>query len=160
MGEIANLLVGLATFILSLVVWKSSQRQARSEYTRSLQDAWNAFNTTVLATEENIQAADSLHKSDSTPSGMDRRQLWLSFVLLNALQASYLGMQERLVDESYARRTLSQLLDPLLLDNSFYMLTQERGYHPDFSKYCENRRKALKPRDEVRIEVARKEAMP
>ena len=144
LSTIANFLVALATLLLSVYVLKSSRRQARSEYTRSLQDAWNTFNTAVLASEANIQAAGRLHKSDSTPSDMDGHQIWLSFVLLNALQSTFLGKEEKLVDQEYAEKTLTQILDPLLLDDSFFILTQKRGYHPKFVEECQARLKALK----------------
>lgn len=140
MEFLANLLVALSAFVLSVVVWKSSRRLAQAEYTRSLQDAWNTFNTTALASTENLRAAETLLGADS-PVPKDGRKLWMTFVLLNALQATFLGWRSGLVDESYAEKTLVDVLKPLLSDDSFFALIEERGYHPEFSKYCRTLRK-------------------
>jgi hypothetical protein len=133
---VANLILALAAFVLSIAVWVSSKRLSKAEYTRSLQDAWNAFNTAALASDANLLAAEALHGPNSS-APEDARRTWMAFILLNAFQATFLGLEGKLVDKPYAEKTLKDLLHPLLGDDFFYSLTQGRGYHPDFSKYCE-----------------------
>lgn len=149
---LVNLLVAIAAFVLSVVVWKSSNRLAKAEYTRSLQDAWNALNVAALASDENICAVETLYGPNS-PAPQDGRKVWMTFVLLNALQATFLGWKGKLVDEAYAEKTLKDLLHPLLLNDFFFPLTQNRGYHPQFSEYCYVQR-------DTEIQRVGSEAMP
>ena len=72
--------------------------------------------------------------------------MWMTFVLLNALQATFLGWKSKLVDEAYAEQTLKDLLHPLLPNDFFYSLIKNRGYHPKFSEYCDEKRLLEKQR--------------
>jgi hypothetical protein len=140
---IAQTVLGLATLALALLILRTSRRERRAESARIMQELWNVVNTLALSNDEVLQIIDVMADPKTLSHDLERRRKrWISFVVLNAFQAAYLGMRDSILDRSYAERTLEQLLPELLMDEEFYALTQGRGYHPSFSSYCASLRES------------------
>lgn len=98
----------------------------------------------LCADQESLPIARYLDDPWSPPELLVmQRKRFLSHLYLNALEASFMGLKMRMVKRRTAYRTLQQILDPLLIDNYVFRLTQTCGYDPDFSRYCQKRRYRL-----------------
>jgi hypothetical protein len=140
-AEETRLILAGAALVLSLVVLFSSRMIARAHYMHQMQNTWNAYNSAVISKQELLDASIALGNETSKLKPREHHyKISLAFLLLNPLQAAWIGMRHGLVSRSYAKANLEQILVPLLEDEDIYNLTQNRGYHPGFAKYCKNQR--------------------
>lgn len=99
-GSAAQVLIAIAPIVLSWVVWKSANKLAQAEYTRSLQESWVAANTAILQNEKLLKLSDELFgyvSNDSNPDYHAKR--YLGFLYLNILEAEYLGLKAGLISD-------------------------------------------------------------
>jgi hypothetical protein len=135
--ESLQLLIAVVGVGISVVIWISSKRVARARYQRALQSSWNDFNLAALESEENLEAAEWLNNLDSDGDPPDlRRVRFMTYLVLNAIQASYLGERAGVVDQVYTEQNVEHLLPPIVLRDELFQLTQSQGYHPAFSLEC------------------------
>ena len=140
---VAQSCIAIAAFLLSLVLWIITRRQARVEYTRSIQESWNALNLSILSNPKLAPIADSLFQFPTGPSTEEAHlKRYLGFLCLNVLEAAYIGHNAGLVERSYHFESIAHILTPLLSDPEIAKLVQVGGYHSEFVKFCENRRRA------------------
>lgn len=136
-AESSRLILAAAALFLSLVIFFSSRMIARAHYMHQMQNTWNAYNSAILSSDELMNASIELGNATTHDKGKAHNQkISLAFLYLNALQAMWIGNKYKLVSKEYADANLNHLLNPILVDDEIYSLTQNRGYHPGFSRYC------------------------
>jgi hypothetical protein len=154
-SAVAQSVLALGTFVLSYVIWKASVRASRADFTRSMQDYWNTINSLALSDDELLRIADTLNGPNIASDSIEtRKRRWFSFFYINAFHTTFLAMESGLLERAYALQTLEQLMVPILADDDFFRLTQERGYHSKFAEFCQQHRpNALSPGSATRDEA-------
>jgi hypothetical protein len=143
-SAMAQTAIALATVVLSLVLWRNSKRHARAEYNRTIQESWNQLNALVLENPKLSPIADSLFGVAADDASEEARlKRYLAFFALNILQATFLGHQAGLVEQSYHLEGTFHVLNPMLRDPEIVELLKFGGYHPAFVAFCEKRRSDL-----------------
>jgi hypothetical protein len=142
MSGIAQTLLAVATLVLSWVVWKSAGRLARAQYILSLQQSWMTFNSTILQRPELVKATDEILGIPPTDAAsMNRR--YVSLMMLNVLEAEFVGERAGLSDHGYHHEAIVDILDPMLKNNpELISHIRNYGFHSDFVALCEERAKA------------------
>jgi hypothetical protein len=131
----------LLTVITFYLVWKSTRHIALMQYTRSIIDAWNTVNMLPLQHPELIPIAKDFQNPYPNNDSLEKqRKRWFTFIYINALYTSFMGIENGIADRAYATQGLHDLLHPLLDDDDAFRLTQNRGYHPKFARYCAKQR--------------------
>ena len=92
----------------------------------------------LAAKEPEISIAiDSILGMESPNEDMfAQRRRWMTFVILNSLQSYFFGMSDGVIKKEYANQVFEQLLPPILQQEDLFPLSQNRGYHPQFSIFC------------------------
>lgn len=136
-------LLALAALILSWVIWKSAGRLARAQYILSLQQSWMTFNSTILQRPELVKATDAVLGVPATEESVATRR-YISFMMLNVLEAEFVGAKAGLTDHSYHQEAMADILDPMLRINpDLIVQIRNYGFHSDFVALCEERAKAV-----------------
>jgi hypothetical protein len=136
----------LGTLAIPLFIWISGKRLAAAQYVRDLQDLINQINVLALQTDDNLLTLAHVNGMDAYAENVGgMRKAYLTFVCLNAFQAEFLGVKAGLVHAKFGYSALKQLIEPMLRDELVWRLVSERGYHPDFVRYCAQLRKVPSP---------------
>lgn len=151
-SAVAQSVIALATLLLSWVLWRSSKRHARLDYTRTIQESWNQLNLAILANPKLAAVADTVFGTPpeemSEEAGLKR---YMAFFTLNVLEACYLGHQSGLASEAYGSKGICEVLDPLLRDPENAKLVTFGGYDADFVAFCRDRMSSLSSKPQIQL---------
>lgn len=143
-GVFGQAAMAVATMVLSYVVWRSAIKISRAEYTRSLQDSWIAANVAILQNQCLPRIADEVlgHPFKDSDDNYHTKR-YVRFMLLNILEAEHLGSKSGLIDPTYHRQSLKEILDPIIKDSDAMDQLRKGGYETSFVKVCEERHRLL-----------------
>jgi hypothetical protein len=123
------------------------------EHEKMLMNMINETNKTLLSSDENIKAIidrwSKLYKINENENENENekflkfRKIWIIFMELNYLEATFLSLDRKMIDEDFANPILERLLDYYILDQESYDLILLAGYSRKFQDHCKNRRKEL-----------------
>lgn len=137
---IFQILMAFGTLLLSYVIWRGSNKIAKTEYTRSIQDSWITANVAVLESEELCKIAYELTNTKSYPQSLDEnsfyRRRYLKFLYLNIIEAVIIGKSNGMIDDDYSSEISKDLLEILLRDPETIDQIDKGGFSSLFVKYC------------------------
>jgi len=134
---LAQTIIAASAAVISYVTWSTGRRRARAEFSRTMNTQWNKLNILAAKEPELGAAIDRiLGMENPTEDVLARRRRWMAFAILNSLQSYFFGMSDGLIKKEYANQVFEQLLQPILQQEDLFLLTQSRGYHPKFAKFC------------------------
>lgn len=136
--------IGLTTLLLSWVVWRSSQRHMKAEFSRSMHENWTTLNNAMLQSERIARICDeTIFKitPDNTQGDPDfhlRRHV--IFMHLNITEADYKGYKAGLISKD----VLDEAIDDLLMPGfeNIIELLENSGFGKEFTEYCKSRHRA------------------
>ena len=156
-SEIIQIIIGsveiLATLLIAYTVHRQAKTLKKVEIHSRAIEAYNILNRLAISSDENLIAFDSLGRENVNESIEIRRKRWCAFVWLEALQVTFYGFKVKMIDEVYARQALDQQLKIILKDSIVYDSVCERGFHPDFVKYCKEIKKQIDKIDEANPKI-------
>jgi hypothetical protein len=133
----AQTIILAAAAVISYIAWSTGRKRERAEFSRNMNDQWNKVNVLAAKEPELGDAIDRiLGVEDPTEDIVAKRRRWMAFVILNSLQSYFFGVSDRLIKRDYANVVFEQLLLPILQQDDLFLLTQTRGYHPKFARFC------------------------
>lgn len=131
----------IVTAALTYLVYRGTKNIAAIEYSRSIRDAWLAFDSVALASDDMLIVADKLMDASTAGNPIElRRKRWLTFMVLNIMTSTFEGRKYKFVKHEDAKAAFDRLLMPIVIDDDAFPLTQSKGHPPDFSIYCKNLR--------------------
>jgi hypothetical protein len=137
--------------VLTITVARASRRFAQAQYAQTLAAAWNNVNSMVTSSEEILRIADGLYYPGNIHDSIEViRRRWVIFIELTILEAIFLGLKDKMIDSEYGKKTLEDILHPILVNDDVFKIATTRGYHPRFAEYCLNERnKILRDNDKL-----------
>lgn len=135
----------LATVLIAAVLYRQAQNLKRIEVHDQAIQAYNLLNSIAVSSAENLLAFDTLGRSETQDDDLSRRRRWCAFIWLEALQVSFVALKSRMIDERYAKQALRQQLEIIIKDDLVYWLVANRGFDPEFVKYCTEIRQQVAP---------------
>jgi hypothetical protein len=129
----------IVTGLLAWVVYLSTAKIARLEFSRSLRDAWVGVDELALADQATLQAADTLLAQKPGSETIDfARKRWFILAYLNPINTAWQGAHEGIFgsrkDEILAG--VKAQLEALLVDDDAYWVSQNHGHEKAFRELC------------------------
>ena len=100
----------LATVLIAVVLYRQAQNLKRIEIHHQAIQAYNLLNSVAVSSPENLKVFDTFGRPDSPDDDLTRRRRWCVFLRLEALQVSFVALQNKMIAERYAERALLQQL--------------------------------------------------
>ena len=139
---LAQTIILAAAAVISYIAWSTGRKRERAEFSRNMNDQWNKVNVLAAKEPELGDAIDRILGVENPAEDIiAKRRRWMAFVILNSLQSYFFGVSDRLIKKDYANVVFEQLLLPILQQDDLFLLTQTRGYHPKFARFCAKLRK-------------------
>ena len=145
--EITTIIIGIfqiiATGLISLVVYRQTEKQKKLEISNQILDQYNILNSAALSSDTNLLTFDTIGRDDDEDISL-RRKRWAGFFWLSTLSMNFLAKQEGMFDDEYAKKALTEQLEIILKDDDIWFLLCNRGFHPSFIDYCKPIRDKVK----------------
>lgn len=127
---------GVIGVVLTVLVYRATNRISQLQYTRSIFDAWLAVDTKMLEHADLLQAYASLESPERKSQGTEQaRKRVLGYLILNPLASIHSGLCKGYLDpKDYP--LLEDKLRQILADEDIYRLTQEEIYEAAFAEFC------------------------
>lgn len=151
----AQIVIGLGTVALSLVIYFRSRRNERALYMAESLRNWIELNNTILSSNDRelLQAStDLLGAQGDTPT--DQLRIHLTYNLLNILESEYVGFKDGLMRKEYHEKTSENILSLLVNKPGVIGLIESSGYHRSFVKYCQSLLKPMPVNKQVPLKDA------
>ena len=134
-------LIAFATILLSVVIWRSSSKVARAEYTRSIQDSWINSNITVLQSERLCRIAFETINPNLKPDkdALDDdfyTKRYMRFMYLNIIETVFIGREHNLISNDFSEEIGEDLLKNLLRNPATFKQVENGGFSSSFVKHC------------------------
>ena len=128
-SEYITLAVGLlqafATIVVAIVLYQQVNKLKRIELTKQATDLYNLINTIALSRDENLIALDSIGRESAGEPIELRRKRFCAFLMLTALETTFLFSKEKMLEAHYVDPSLRHHLDLILVDDFVYTLIHE-----------------------------------
>ncbi|MFX0012422.1 MAG: hypothetical protein ACFE9R_19065 [Candidatus Hermodarchaeota archaeon] len=140
----AQILLGVGTLVVAYVAYRLSQQIKRVEAHRMIKDAFNTLNVIALDDPGNLEAIDALENPELVNQSIEqKRRRWLGIIMINALESTFIGKRERMLDENYAKATLEALVPIMVRHDEVFHELEIGGHDPEFTAYCKEVRAHL-----------------
>ena len=126
---LAQIFVGIALIVSARII-------ARSQISKSIQDAWNDFNKIVLSNEPLSNLIKDHWPDGSKISDLDIKKRYLQIFQLNIHEAEFLARGYGLFRSGDFHESDQDLLKPLLREAGVYDISQTRGFSKAFKEHC------------------------
>ena len=130
----------IVTAALAWVVYLSTNKLARLDFSRSVRDAWVAVDELALADAKTLDAADTLlmPKPPGSQTTDFARKRWFILAYLNPINTQFQGAQEGLFGSKTedALANVRHQLGALLADDDAYWVSQHHGHDQAFRDLC------------------------
>jgi hypothetical protein len=141
---VAQILLGVGTLFVAYVAYRLSQQVKRVEAHRMIKDAFNTLNVIALTDPGNLEAIDALENPELIDHPIEqKRRRWLGIIMINALESTFIGKREKILDEDYAKATLKALVPMMVRHDEVFHEVEIGGHDPEFTTYCEEVRAQL-----------------
>lgn len=135
----AQVFIGIGTFVLSYVLWKSAEQKSKLDYMRGIQQDWIGLNALVLSNPELAEISDSVFFGDKLLSQNkdERLKRYMQYKILNIIESEYMGRCAGLVSDDYHNAVSNVILQSMLNDKELLKIIKTSGFHEDFVAHCE-----------------------
>ncbi len=106
----------LATVLIAVVLYRQARSLKRAELHAQAIQAYNHLNAIAVSNAENLIAFDTLGRPNTNEDELSRRRRWCAFIWLEALQITFTGVKNKMINEAYAERAMRQQLETILKD--------------------------------------------
>jgi hypothetical protein len=136
-AAIVQAVAAISTLCVAVIVWRLNKRNILAEQTRAARLMLNNLHTTAISRDELLDAADQLHGPNAPDEDRKlRRKRYYALCKLNLMEDLWFAKKLGLIPVEYADKFLNDVLPPMLLDEDAFLLTQKRGFHPEFKVFC------------------------
>jgi len=145
-SAIAQVFIGIGTFVLSYVLYISANRKAKIDYIQLIQNDWNELNTLLLSFPELAKMSDEILANEELINQDDNERLkrYLKYKILNILESVFVAKRAGLIYDDYHRAINDNILTSILKNDELIDLVKKSGYNSKFVNYCEDIHKSLK----------------
>ena len=145
-----QVLIGVGTFVLSYVLWKGSERKAKTEYMRSIQEGWNGLNALILSNPELAVISDEVLFAGQSikQENKERLKRYMQYKILNILESEYLGRNAGLISDNYHHAISKDIMEIMLKDDDLLSIIKRSGFHAEFVSYCDELAESIKTKVE------------
>jgi hypothetical protein len=134
---VLTLLTFIIGIVISIVLYRGTNRLTKLQLLRSNYDAWKDIDTFLLEQPDLLPIVGKLTstaKSDDTVEVQRKRHL--IFLLLNPFYSYFYALQNAYVEERM-RKKFDACLRPLLEDTDVFAITQSQVFVEGFAEYCQ-----------------------
>lgn len=140
-ASVAQAVLALCTFVgtivVSLFVYYGARRIAKSQYLRTVYDAWMTLDIFLLSHPEHLRLYNMIarpHSAHATDEETTKRHI--TFLILNPLASYYYGVKNGYIADNLLR--LEASLAVVLQDEAVYAQTQEGLFSEEFATFCKS----------------------
>ncbi len=135
----AQVLIGIGTFVLSYVLWKSADQRSKLDYMRGIQQDWIGLNSLILSNPELAEISDSVFFGNKLPTQNkdERLKRYMQYKILNIIESEYMGRCAGLVSDDYHNAISNVILQSMLTDKDLIEIIKTSGFHNEFIAHCE-----------------------
>lgn len=128
------------TVVVSLFVYYGSHRIAKTQYLRSVYDAWLRLDIFLLSNPHHLQAFNKIARPDhADASEEETAKVHVTFLILNPLSSYFYGVKNGYISDDLSR--VEARLAVLLEDEDVFTLTQQEVFGKEFKTFCKAVRK-------------------
>jgi len=151
-SAIAQVFIGIGTFVLSYVIWRSTDRKAKLDFLQLIQNDCNEYNTLILSFPNLAKISDEILANEEYIVQEDKERLkrYLQYKMLNILESEYYGQQEGLIYDEYHSSIHENILSSILKNGEMIKIIKTSGYNEKFVDYCEGIYQKIKSGEKVK----------